>query len=610
MARIIPKRVLEEIRFKNDIADLISSYFDLKRSGATFKALCPFHREKTPSFHVNPQRQIYHCFGCGAGGDVFSFLQQIEGVDFTTAAKMLAERAGIELDLEDDRSGVANKQALYDLIADVAGRYHRALLEMKSAAHARRYLDERALSGSTAEDFQIGYAPNRWDTILNWARKKKIDVGLVETVGLVIRRAEGDRKGEYYDRFRNRLMFPIRDEQGRVIGFSGRALDPRDETAKYINSPETPLFNKSRVLYALDRARRSIVDKREVIICEGQIDVIRCHQAEFTTAVAPQGTAFTEDHVRMLRRYADSAVLVFDPDRAGQTAAVRAAVTFLAAGMAVRVASLPKGEDPDSLIRTQGADAFRAILDAAGSAVRFQVDMLSQHENVRGQVGVMRVAKSVLQTITHSPNAVQRAALVQEAASLLNLPPSALQDDLRFLLRREQQRAEYGSHKAELSPKQRPREEVELCEHLVHVGDVPELATLIATYLPPDRLTDPCCRAVAEATVQAQAEGRDIQEILRDRREDPEGLQAFVAQIEMAPLKVLSEDLSRADAVRSLILRLWCRRFEEERADIDKETGNKPDGDALARRRQLTHDLNALRNWEDGSVIIELAMTE
>jgi hypothetical protein len=193
---------------------------------------------------------------------------------------------------------------------------------------------------------------------------------------------------------------------------------------------------------------------------------------------------------------------------------------------------------------------------------------------------------------------------------LLNLPPAALQDELRFVLRREQQRAEFSSHEEQAPPRQRPREEVELCEHLIHVGDAPELAALLVTHLPPDRLTDPCCRAVAEAAVRAQSEGQDIRDILRDRRDDPEGLQAFVAQIEMAPLKVLSADLSRADAVRSLILRIWRRRLDAERDAIDKQAENKPEGEALARRRQLTHDLNALRNWEDGSLIIELAMTE
>jgi DNA primase len=607
MADIIPKRVLEEIRFKNDIVDVVSSYFELKRSGSTFKALCPFHREKTPSFHVNPQRQIYHCFGCGAGGDVFAFLQQVEGVDFVGAARLLARRANVELELEDDRSGVPNKQALYDLVADVAARYHKALRDARSAAPARRYLEERRLSGTPADDFEIGFAPNRWDTLVNWARRASIDIERLETVGLVIRR-EGATDGRtHYDRFRNRLMFPIRDEQGRVIGFSGRALNPEDETAKYINSPETPLFTKSRVLYALDRARRAIVDSRDVIVCEGQIDVIRCHQAGFVNAVAPQGTALTDDHVRMVHRYADSAVLVFDPDSAGRDAAVRSAGVFLAAGMAVRVATLPEGEDPDSLIRAHGADAFRAVLDHAGSVVRFQIDMAGADRG-RGEAGIMRTARAVLQTIARSPNAVQRAALVREAAERLNLPGSALHDDLRFELRRIRRHTAHAAEPASAAAPARPPEEVALCELLAHVADAPELAELVARYLPPDRLRDPCCRAVAAAALDACHTGRDLQAVLRDLDDPPEGLQAFAAQLEMAPLKVKADDLSHADAARSIILRIWQRRLEEERAQLDTETGGKPQGDARMRRHQITHDLRHLRTWEDGEDVITMLL--
>ncbi|MBN1557929.1 MAG: DNA primase, partial [Lentisphaerae bacterium] len=486
MAKIVPKRVLEEIRFRNDIVETVSRCLDLKRSGNTFKALCPFHKEKTPSFHVNPQRQIYHCFGCGAGGDVFAFVQQYEGVDFMTAVRMLAERAGVQLDLEDGEPGVSNKQALFDLLADVAQRYHRVLLETKSGARARRYLAQRDLSEAVIADFQIGYAPNRWDAVLNWGRKQKFPVERLEEAGLIVAGSKPGAQGRYYDRFRNRVMFPIRDEQGRVIGFSGRTLDDAADAAKYVNSPETPVFRKSRVLYGLDRARRAVTEAREAILCEGQIDVIRCHQAGFPAAVAPQGTALTEDQVRMVRRYADGVVLVFDPDRAGQDAAVRAAGVAIGAGLAVRVAALPPGQDPDTLIRERGARAFGEILEQAGSAVHFQIEVLSRRENVRSEVGLMRVARAVLGTISRTPNAVQRAALVQEAASLLNIPVSALQDDLRTAMRRSRGTAPARGGAADGTARRsaRPLEEVELCEHLARVDDLPEIGVIVSQYLP------------------------------------------------------------------------------------------------------------------------------
>ena len=387
MAGTISKRALEDIRFRTDIVELIGSYFDLKRSGSTFKALCPFHKEKTPSFHVNPQRQIYHCFGCGAGGDVFAFMMQQEGVPFMTAVKMLAQRAGIQLEIEEGSGETSHKTELYEIHRRVAELYHKALLERESAAGAREFLEKRKISSETIESFFIGYAPDRWDAVLKWAMRKKYSLEQVERSGIIMRKSgkEGGNKG-FYDRFRNRIMFPVFDEQGRIIGFSARTLEEKAAGAKYINSPETPLFAKSRILYALDKARRHIVDEREALVCEGQIDVIRCHQAGFETAVAAQGTAFTEDHVRILRRYADSVCIVFDRDKAGQNAAVKTASLCISAGLAVRVAMLPQGEDPDSFILSRGSDAFRKILENAGSAVEFQVKTLGEEQDLSTEI--------------------------------------------------------------------------------------------------------------------------------------------------------------------------------------------------------------------------------
>ena len=231
-------------------------------------------------------------------------------------------------------------------------------------------------------------------------------------------------------------MFPIPDEQGRVIGFSGRAIDTNDKSAKYVNSPETPLFHKGRILYALDKARRNIAESGEAIICEGQIDVIRCHQAGFKNAVASQGTAFTEDHTRILKRYTDSVILVFDPDTAGQDAAMRNSATFMASDSLLKVATLPKGDDPDSFIRKNGGAAFGDALKKAQSAVAFQIAVLSSRQDANSEVGTMRIAKAALQTIAHSPSAVQQAKLIDEAAQKLNIPAAALREDFRSMISR------------------------------------------------------------------------------------------------------------------------------------------------------------------------------
>ena len=269
MAKIISKRVLEDIRFQNDIAEVIGSYFDLKRAGSSFKALCPFHKEKTPSFHVNPQRQIYHCFGCGSGGDVFKFIMQYEGVNFTTAAKMLAQRAGIPFELDEGDENVSDKNLLYQLHSDVAMFYHRVLLESKVADGARQYLKQRELTKEAVEEFLIGYAPDSWDTVLNWAQKKKYRAEQIEKAGLILKKSNtSSPSSEFYDRFRNRLMFPICDEQSRVIGFSGHIfinrktiITKRNERIKPARQPPTLsiFFSNTIFMICLKTKRRTII---------------------------------------------------------------------------------------------------------------------------------------------------------------------------------------------------------------------------------------------------------------------------------------------------------------------------------------------------------------
>ena len=610
MPKIIPKRTLEEIRFRNDIADVIQAHIPLKRAGSSFKACCPFHKEKTPSFHVNPQRQSFHCFGCGEGGDVFSFLMKLEGVDFTTAAKMLAQRAGMTLELEDDDgTGSSNKQKLYKIHEDLAHFYRRCLQQMASAAPARDYLAARKLDDDTCQDFLIGYAPNRWDTVLQWGRKNKVSNELLEEAGLILQSSRPSSETRYYDRFRNRIMFPIRDEQSRVIGFSGRAMSPEDP-AKYLNSPETPLFHKSRVLYALEKARRSIVDTHEAILCEGQIDVIRCHEKGFTNAIAAQGTAFTEEHARIIKRYADNITLVFDADTAGQNAAVKAAVLFLDVGMAVRIAGLPPGEDPDSTLLGQGADAFRAILDAGRSIVDFQVAILSEREPVDSEVGVMRMAQAVLGTIRHSPNAVQRARMLQEAAAALNVPVAALESDLRREERRQQRRDAYRTEEPEpesaVTPI--PDDEWGLCEHLARTADSPDVVAEAQAYCPVSLFSDTRAQRLAEAVMQAAASGTELIAWLRDAEADPETMRlaslALMSPDRMsAPgIKRTSREFSPLDAVHDYILCLWRRHFEAERAHL---AAVPVTAETRERRAQLTHHLHNMRAWEHGAPIIE-----
>ncbi|MCL2105421.1 MAG: DNA primase, partial [Kiritimatiellaeota bacterium] len=391
MAGKFTDSALDEIRARVDIVELVGSRVTLKRSGATYKGCCPFHREKTPSFHVNPMRQRYHCFGCGEDGDIFTFLQKQDGLQFMDAVRQLADRAGVALKQDVDYNSQARGR-LHALHAELAAFYQRCLRETREAAAAREYLAGRGLPDDVIASFGIGYAPARpRDALQRWGGKYGYEPELLVAAGVLVPPRSPDRPDDFFHRFGGRLMFPVCDRQGRVVAFSGRILDPKAHPAKYVNSPETDIFVKSRVLYALDKAAAKIVKhpRREAIVCEGQIDVIRCHACGFETAVASQGTAFTESHVALLKRHADSVVLAFDGDAAGNKAALATGALFLAAEIPVRVARMPPGEDPDSFLRGRGAPLFRELLDNAVSIIQFQVDTLRGAEGAPDSIDAL-----------------------------------------------------------------------------------------------------------------------------------------------------------------------------------------------------------------------------
>ena len=436
MAFGISEQTIEEIKARTDLADLIASYgIQVKRAGGSYKACCPFHHEKTPSFNIQPAKGFYHCFGCGESGDVIKFVMKYEGLGFVEAAKKLAAAANITIEeTNSDPQAAARKRQLV-LHAELAAFYRRCLKTAAEAARARNYLASRDIPDEIAEQFQIGYAPQQAEAMLKWAEKHHFTTEELEAAGVL--RPPKYPGGRWYSPFAGRVMFSIRDRSGRVIAFSGRTLET-DKTkmrgGKYVNSPETLIFRKSDVLYAFDLAAGKIANAkpvREAIVCEGQIDVIRCHAAGFSRAIASQGTAFTKEHVQILKKVADAAVLVFDADAAGQKAAIRTGGEMLAAGLLVRVASLPPGEDPDSLLRTKGPAAFQACLDSAESLVAFQVRIARAMEQTPDSYdAISRAARAVLALVRCSSSAVMRASLLQEASTLLKIPVAALEEDL------------------------------------------------------------------------------------------------------------------------------------------------------------------------------------
>ena len=372
---MLAQETVEQVAAASDIVAVISSYFPLKRAGTEFRALCPFHQERTPSFFVNPSKQSYYCHGCGAGGAVFQFLMQYENIDFPEAVRRLASRAGIAIIVEELSQEEEAKQSLRKRLLrlhfEASAWYHSNLLRTKAAAHARSYLQSRGINIETAKRWQIGYAPKTWDSLVHWATDSGFTREELMASGLAKPREEGNPRSRIYDRFRDRLMFPIHNDFGEVVAFSGRILDPNASGGKYVNSPETPLFSKGNLLFGLHQSKRFIANARQAVVLEGQLDLITTFEAGIQNVVAPQGTALTARQAALLHRFADEVVLFFDADAAGQKAAERALEVLFAAGLQVKMGEMPPGEDPDSLIRKSGSDAFRARVDSAEDFFRF-----------------------------------------------------------------------------------------------------------------------------------------------------------------------------------------------------------------------------------------------
>ena len=433
---------LDEIRSRVDIVEIVGQFVKLKRTGENWKGLCPFHAEKTPSFTVNPKRNIYHCFGCGAGGDAFSFLMRQDRVAFPEAVRALAERAGVALPDPGSRAPeVDNKiEALRRVMALAATFYTQALWE-PGGEKARAYLEQRGVDPEVAKRFGLGYAPESWNALLSMMARQGIAEEALVQAGLALPRQNAPG---FYDRFRGRLLFPIRDVQGRVVAFGGRALS--GEEPKYLNSPETPLYVKGQMLYALDVAKTAIRDRGRAIIVEGYLDCLMAHQHGFGETVAALGTAFTTAQLGLLRRYADEVLALFDADAAGQKASSRLEEMmndvmdlqnlgwsvsrtggFEKAGhLPIRVALLPTGHDPDSLLRAEGAPALTARLDAARSLLSFVLEKALGEEDLATPRGRNNAHARVALILSKVANAEEATALAREAGRRLGVDATQL----------------------------------------------------------------------------------------------------------------------------------------------------------------------------------------
>lgn len=426
----IPEETIQQVIAATDIVALIGRSVKLRREGAAFKGLCPFHNEKTPSFNVSPTRNTFHCYGCGAGGTAIRFVMDHDGLSFVEAVKRLADAAGIRIEEEvwdaNAEAEAKRRSLLLRANREAAAWFHLLLMKHKIAAPARDYLKSRGISSDVAKNWQMGYAPPSGAFYREWMAQVKIPENVLVEAGL-FKQADDDRgPRRAYPHFRERLMFPIRNDNGDVIAFSGRILNPEASPAKYVNSPETPLFSKSRVLFGYDRSKRFVSKSSQAIVCEGQIDMIMVFEAGFQNVVAGQGTAFTEFHAKALKKLCNEVILCYDSDNAGYKAAGKAFEILSPIGLSVKVASLPAGEDPDSLIRTQGKEAFQAVLDGAADFLEYQIRRLRASGKGDGMAERVRMAEQVASAISLFTGVAQRVAAVNKVAKLLEISEEQL----------------------------------------------------------------------------------------------------------------------------------------------------------------------------------------
>lgn len=422
MAKGFSDEVLRAIRERVDLVEVIGAYVALRRTGQNAVGLCPFHTEKRPSFTVSAAKQLYHCFGCGAGGDLFGFVMQRESVTFPEAVQLLARKAGVPLP-DRDGSGVdRHRQTLYE-IQTAASAHFRRRLEGREGEAARRYLRGRQLTPETMDAFGLGYAMSSWDDLLTALTTKGWTPQQVEEAGLAAPRTQG---GGWYDRFRHRVICPIRDVHHNVVAFGGRVLD--DALPKYLNSPDTPLFNKGRHLFGLDRAREAVASTGSLVVVEGYFDVMAAHQAGVRHVVATLGTALTPAHLEVIRRLVRRVVLVFDPDAAGVRAALRTIELFSPLDLHVEVVSLPGGKDPDRLIFEDGPDAFRAALESGVSLVAFVLDHLAPSGDYRRVEAKKDAVARALPVIAKLPNPIDRDHYRAWLADRVQVTEASLRD--------------------------------------------------------------------------------------------------------------------------------------------------------------------------------------
>ena len=593
MAGLISQDLLDEILNKIDIVEVISGYIPLKRAGRNLRALCPFHQEKTPSFMVSPDRQIYHCFGCGSGGNAFNFLMKYERLEFPEAVEMLAKKAGVRLPEEkQDNQTAGVSQQIYKVM-ELAELFYRNSLNAASASAVKSYLLKRNINEEAARLFRLGFAPDNWDALINALRSKGISLSLMEKAGLIISKSGGG----YYDRFRNRVIFPILDVKSRVIAFGARVLPGpaagvNDVQAKYVNSPETPIYIKGRNLYNLNNALNAIKELDFAVIVEGYLDCILPYQQGLHNIVASLGTALTNDQVKLLKRYTHNVVMVYDGDAAGEIAAVRSLDIFVEEGVNVKVVALPAGYDPDSFVRKNGIGHFQQLVQAASNLFDYKLRVLRSRYNAGQIEGKALIAQEMLVTINKFNNAILKFDYLKRLSEELDVKEEALRLELGKI--KDYRPAAAGSPPAvEKAVNINPTERL-LIKLMLEESSV---GNRLKDYLEPADFQDERTTKIVSIMFDLLAQGKKVNSgTLINHLEPHQDLSAVISGLSLLP-DTCGED--REKVIDDCVCRLKKQRLKTKRDFLQREIKNAQnirDDELLRRLMQEFHCIT--KNFE------------
>ena len=595
MSGRIPEQIIDEIRRRSDILDVVGQHVNLNRKGDRWWGLCPFHSEKTPSFSVSPDIDIFYCFGCQKHGSVFDFVMEIEGLNFPEAVRALAEKAGVEIPDSgegDEGSGRSSRKALEELHSRVAGTFRWFLLNHEGAAHARDYLESRGISLETAERFKLGWAPSEGEWLYRFLISKKYSPEFLAESGLF------SRNSPRWSYFVDRLMFPVMPDEQRVLAFSGRALG--DRGPKYINSPETVLYHKSQQLYGYGQARKAIRSEKEVIVCEGNVDVLACSQAGIPNVVAPLGTAFTKDQARILQRQATTLLLLFDGDQAGRAATMKAAIIGEEAGLGIKAVSVPPGRDPADILEKDGPEALKKVLERPINVFEYLLNYLISAQTGRSGEAQEEALKELTPYLESVGSEIRRETYLNQLAEAMKADPAAVYREFRGRKAgyRRSRKAENGGTKA--SNGELPvDDEIFL---LTAVTVKTEYFTTLRKMLAPEKLRNRRALAVYRVLDELSVDNKvpRTDEVL-SRLED-EGLKQFILQKAASGIY----DERAEDTILDIVGRLNLRGLNEEREELlrvmSRDSGVDPDlTDArLKRYQELDRIIMKLRQGENG----------